>query len=186
MRIWRGVIAGLIGGLVAAGAMSIVHKSLAGISAGARQHTPPTNQHQNEDATVKVAGGFARWLLHHPLREDTKPLAGNLVHYAFGASVGALYGGVAAVTPRVTTAAGLPFGVAVWLGAHVITVPALGLAEPPTRQPPSKEGLEFAHPRAVTRPFQGRAIKKNPASISKQPTIRPMPAACSVKPTQPK
>ena len=54
MRIWRGVIAGLIGGLVAAGAMSIVHKSLAGISAGARQHTPPTNQHQNEDATVKV------------------------------------------------------------------------------------------------------------------------------------
>jgi len=85
--------------------MSIVHKSLAGISAGARQHTPPTNQHQNEDATVKVAGGFARWLLHHPLREDTKPLAGNLVHYAFGASVGALYGGVAAVTPRVTTAA---------------------------------------------------------------------------------
>ena len=73
--------------------MSIVHKSLAGISADARQHTPPTNQHQNEDATVKVAGGFARWLLHHPLREDTKPLAGNLVHYAFGASVGALYGG---------------------------------------------------------------------------------------------
>jgi len=143
MRAWRGVIAGLVGGLVAAGAMSIVHKSLAGISAGARQHTPPTNQHQNEDATVKVAGGFARWLLHHPLPEDTKPLAGNLVHYAFGASVGALYGGVAAVTPRVTTAAGLPFGVAVWLGAHVITVPALGLAEPPTRQPPSKEGLEF-------------------------------------------
>src|SRR5207237_9071664 len=99
---------------------------------------------QNEDATVKVAGGFARWLLHHPLREDAKPLAGNLVHYAFGASVGALYGGVAAVTPRVTTAAGLPFGVAVWLGAHVITAPARGLAEPPTRQPPSKEELEFA------------------------------------------
>ena len=40
-----------------------IRKSLAGISAGARQHTPPTNQHQNEDATVKVAGGFARWLL---------------------------------------------------------------------------------------------------------------------------
>src|SRR5437762_12512364 len=38
MRIWRGVIAGLVGGLVAAGAMSIVHKSLAGISAGATAH----------------------------------------------------------------------------------------------------------------------------------------------------
>jgi putative membrane protein len=77
------------------------------------------------------------------LPENKKPLAGNVVHYAFGASVGALYGGVAAVVPRVTTAVGLSFGVAVWLGAHVILVPALGLAEPPTRRPLSKEGLEF-------------------------------------------
>jgi putative membrane protein len=143
MRIWRGVLAGLIGGVVAAGAMSVVHKSLARISTGAGQQTPPTNQHQDDDATVKVADGFARWFLHRPLREDTKPLAGNVVHYAFGASVGALYGGGADVVPRVTTAVGLPFGVAVWLGAHVITVPALGLAEPPTRRPLSKEGLEF-------------------------------------------
>jgi uncharacterized membrane protein YagU involved in acid resistance len=37
----------------------------------------------------------------------------------------------------------LPFGVAVWLGAHVIMVPALGLAAPPTRQPPLKEAFEF-------------------------------------------
>lgn len=143
MSVWRGVIAGLVGGVIAAGAMSVVHKGLTGISAGARQQKPPADQHQDEDATVKVADGIARWLLHRPLPEDKKPLAGNLVHYAFGASVGALYGGVAAVVPRVTTAVGLPFGVAVWLGAHVITVPALGLAEPPTRRPRSKEGLEF-------------------------------------------
>lgn len=32
---------------------------------------------------------------------------------------------------------------AVWLGAHVIMVPALGLAPPPTRQPALKEALEF-------------------------------------------
>lgn len=143
MSVWRGVIAGLVGGVIAAGAMSVVHKGLAGISAVARQQKPAPDQHQDEDATVKVADGIARWVLHCPLPEDKKPLAGNLVHYAFGGSVGALYGGVAAVVPRVTTAVGLPFGVAVWLGAHVITVPALGLAEPPTRRPRSKEGLEF-------------------------------------------
>ena len=40
-------------------------------------------------------------------------------------------------------ALGLPFGASVWLGAHVIMVPALGLAAPPTRQPPAKEALEF-------------------------------------------
>jgi uncharacterized membrane protein YagU involved in acid resistance len=144
MRISRGVIAGLVGGVIAAGVMSVVHKSFARIIVGTRQQKPPPDQHQGEDATVKVADGIARWLLHRSLPEDKKPLAGNLVHYAFGASVGAFYGGVAAVVPRVTTAVGLPFGVAVWLGAHVITVPALRLAEPPTRQPPSKEGLEFA------------------------------------------
>ena len=39
---------------------------------------------------------------------------------------------------------GLPFGAAVWLGAHVITVPALGLSEPVTRSAPAAEATEFA------------------------------------------
>ena len=144
MKMWRGVVAGLVGGVIAAGAMSVVHKMAGGLTAGARQQQPPRNQPEDEDATVKVADGMARWLLQRPLAEDRKPLASNLVHYAFGASVGALYGGVATFVPRITAAVGLPFGVAVWLGAHVIAVPALGLAEPPTRRPRSEEGLEFA------------------------------------------
>lgn len=143
MSVWRGVIAGMVGGVIAAGAMSAVHKGLAGIGPGAPQQPPSAQQPHDEDATIKVADGIARRLFHRPLAEDRKPLAGNLVHYAFGAGVGAIYGGVAAVVPRVTIAVGLPFGVAVWLGAHVITVPALGLAEPPTRRPFSKEALEF-------------------------------------------
>jgi putative membrane protein len=143
MSLWRGVIAGLVGGTIAAGAMSLVNRGLTEIGVGARQQKPPAEQQQDEDATVKVADGIARRLLHRPLSKAQKPLAGNLVHYAFGASVGAIYGGVAAVVPRVTAAVGLPFGFAVWLGAHVITVPALGLAEPPTRRPRSQEGLEF-------------------------------------------
>jgi putative membrane protein len=143
MSVIRGVVAGLVGGAIAAGSMSLVHKGITGIRAGAGQQQPSPDQDQDEDATVKVAEGIVRWLGDHPLPEAKKPLAGNLVHYAFGASVGALYGGMAAVVPRVTTAVGLPFGVAVWLGAHVITVPALGLAEPPSRQPPSKEGVEL-------------------------------------------
>ena len=131
---WRGIIAGLVGGLIAAGAMSLVHKGVAAQSA---------EQPQGEDATVKVADGVSRWLAHRPLPEDKKPMAGSIVHYAFGASVGALYGGVVDVAPRAAAALGLPFGVAVWLGAHVIMVPALGLAAPPTRQPLPKEALEF-------------------------------------------
>ena len=143
MGIWRGIIAGLVGGVIAAGAMSVVHKGLVAIISGTRPPTPTGQQQQDEDATVKVAAGVTRWLLRRPLPENRKPLAGHLVHYAFGGGVGALYGGVAAVAPRVTVALGLPFGVAVWLGAHVIMVPALGLAAPPTRQPPLKEAMEF-------------------------------------------
>ena len=131
---WRGIIAGLVGGVIAAGAMSLVHK---GFSA------PSTEQQRSEDATVMVADGVSRWLMNRPVPQDKKPLAGTIVHYAFGAGVGALYGGLADVAPRVTVALGLPFGVSVWLGAHVIMVPALGLAAPPTRQPASKEALEF-------------------------------------------
>jgi uncharacterized membrane protein YagU involved in acid resistance len=64
------------------------------------------------------------------------------VHYAFGASVGAFYGAVAEIVPRVTAGLGLPFGAAVWLGAHVLVVPALGLSEPPTRRPVRQEAEE--------------------------------------------
>ena len=138
MRPWPGIIAGLVGGVIAAGAMSLVHKGLVGLTSGT-----PTAEQQSDDATVKVADGITRRLVNRPVSADKKPLAANIVHYVFGAGVGGLYGGIAEVAPRVTTALGLPFGVAVWLGAHVIMVPALGLAAPPTRQPPPKEALEF-------------------------------------------
>src|SRR5262249_31070699 len=68
---------------------------------------------------------------------------GSSVHYIFGAVVGALYGAVAEIAPSATTALGLPFGAAVWFGAHVVAVPALGLAESPARRPLGKEAAEF-------------------------------------------
>lgn len=143
MAILRGIFAGLIAGAIGAGAMSLVHKGVTAVTAGGQSPQAAAQQEQGEDPTVKVADGAMRLLFHRPLADDKKPLAGNLVHYAFGAGVGALYGGLASVMPRVTRGLGLPFGVAVWLGAHVIMVPALGLAPPPTRQPLPKEALEL-------------------------------------------
>jgi putative membrane protein len=140
MDVWRGAAAGLLGGLIAAGAMSLAHKGLG--MAGLDGAKPPQAE-QGDDATVKVADGLMQRLFGRPLAENTKPLAGHVVHYAFGGGVGALYGGSAELAPRVTTGVGLPFGIAVWLGAHVITVPALGLAKPPTRRPLSIEAPEF-------------------------------------------
>ena len=132
--LWRGALAGFVGGLLAAGAMSLTHQALPKPSA------PPE---EGDDATVKVADHLTRRLGGHPLPEGKKPLASQLVHYAFGAVVGAVYGGAAELLPRVTAGFGVPFGLAVWLGAHVITVPALGLAESPARRPLSKEAPEL-------------------------------------------
>ena len=132
--VWRGVLAGLVGGVLAAGAMSLAHQALPKPSAPAGE---------GDDATVKAADGVMRRVAGRPLPEDKKPLASQLVHYAFGGGVGALYGGVAELVPRVTTGLGVPFGLAVWLGAHVITVPALGLAASPAQRPLAKEAPEL-------------------------------------------
>jgi putative membrane protein len=134
----RGAFAGFVGGLLAAGAMSLAHRLVADLVPKAdAPETQPA-----DDATVKVASQALR-LVGCPLAEAQKPLAGNIVHYGFGAVIGSVYGAVAEVAPRVTAALGLPFGIAVWLGAHVIAVPALGLAEPPTRQSVGKEAEEL-------------------------------------------
>jgi uncharacterized membrane protein YagU involved in acid resistance len=133
-HVLRGALAGLVGGLLAAGAMSLAHRLVGDMI--------PKPAQQQEDSTVKVASQALR-LVGRTLAEHEKPLAGTIVHYAFGAGVGAVYGAVAKLVPLVTVAFGLPFGIAVWLGAHVIMVPALGLAEPPTRQPLGKEAHEL-------------------------------------------
>src|SRR4029077_172783 len=96
---------------------------------------PPPVDRPADDATVKVADALSRALRRPPLPEDAKPVAGSLVHYAFRVSMGLAQGAAAAVTPIVGAGGGLGFGAAVWLGAHVIAVPALGLAPSPRRQP---------------------------------------------------
>ena len=140
MRWIQGAIAGFVGGLAAAGAMSLAHKAV-----GALAPDPPAaapSAAKEEDSTVKMASAVMR-TVGVTLQEEDKPAAGTIVHYAFGALVGTAYGITAEIAPIVTRAVGLPFGVAVWLGAHVVTVPALGLSEPPTRRPPRKEAEEL-------------------------------------------
>ena len=66
------------------------------------------------------------------------------MHLAFGASVGALYGLLASIFPVITTGAGTVFGAAVYVGAHAITTPALGLAVSPIENGFAQESVEFA------------------------------------------
>jgi putative membrane protein len=85
---------------------------------------------------VRAAAAISRGLFRHELSEKEERIAGPVMHYAFGALTGGIYGALAEVAPAVTRGAGMPFGIAVWLGADEITIPALRLAEPPWEHPP--------------------------------------------------
>ena len=132
------VVGGLVGGLLGAGVMSAGHALLS-----PREVSPPPTQTTEDDATVKIAARASALVRHRPLADSEKPLAGHLVHYGFGAAMGVVYGVAAVVAPVATIGAGVGFGAAVWLGAHVIGVPALGLARSPFREPFGKEAREL-------------------------------------------
>ena len=110
----------------------------------AKHVSSPSTQANEEDATIKVAERVSKLVRRRPVAESEKPVAGHLTHSGFGAAMGVLYGLAAAATPVVTIGAGAGFGAAVWLGAHVIVVPMLGLARSPWREPARREALEFA------------------------------------------
>jgi len=134
------VVGGFLGGLVGAAAMSVAHTALGRVL----PLEPSPADQREDDATVKVADALSRTFRHAPLPEDAKPAAASVVHYGFGASTGLIQGVVAAASPMARAGGGLAFGAGVWLGAHVLVVPALGLAPSPRRQPRSKEGVELA------------------------------------------
>ena len=136
---WRGLVSGLVGGAVASLAMGQFHSLIT-----KKWMKPPKEQQKEEDSTVKVASAVSERVFHHRLQPEEKEPASYGVHYAFGTTIGGLYGAAAEWKPAVASAAGAPFGAAVWLGAHEIAVPALKLGRPPTQEPLSLQAVEFA------------------------------------------
>jgi putative membrane protein len=150
--VWKGLAAGLVGGLVASWVMNrfqdvwITLSESGGQSQGEQssqqgQGNARTGQQQSgeeqEDATVKTASAISESILDHKLTESEKKWAGPAVHYAFGTAVGGLYGAAAELAPDVTAGVGLPFGAAFWLVADETALPLLGLSKGPTEYPAS-------------------------------------------------
>jgi len=123
-HIWRGAVAGIAGGLVAAWTMNRFQALL--------RQTSDQPSKEGEDATQKAAEAVAEPILDRPLTRDEKRTAGPAVHYAFAALMGGLYGALAEKAPIVSRAAGMPFGAGLWFGADEVAVPGLGLAPKPS------------------------------------------------------
>jgi len=159
-RVWKGLAAGLIGGLVASWTMNRfqdVWSTVAkGVEAGESNHLQRvTGEHDKaheetigtqelefssqsevaDDTTVKAASAVSEGVFGHRLTQSEKKIAGTAVHYLLGTGVGALYGAAAELAPNVTTGGGLPFGAVFWLVVDEGAVPLLGLSKGPRAYP---------------------------------------------------
>jgi hypothetical protein len=162
-NVGKGLVAGVIGGLIASWTMNqfqaLWSRKTAGVekSHGAQslqQGSPREipqkggratgSGEESDDATEKVASAISEGVFDQALTKEEKEVAGAAVHYAFGTTTGGLYGAAAELVPNITTGAGIPFGAAVWLAADEAMLPALGLSKPATEYPVSTHAYALA------------------------------------------
>ena len=131
------VLAGVAGGLVGSWAMTRFHVALygGGVTGVEEPQSHRPIEGGRHDPTTKAAE-IAVWpVTERPLTPREKQLGGPVMHYLFGAGMGAVYGLLSSVWPGVRRGAGVPFGVAVWAVADEVALPLLGLAHPPQAYP---------------------------------------------------
>lgn len=147
----KGVLAGAIGGLAASWAMTqfqALWSRAAGnaesASAGGR-HDAREWQERSEDqnATELVAQAVARAALGRPLSREELAVAAPAVHYGFGTTMGALYGGLAELR-QVGVGDGAAWGTAIWIAGDEIAVPLLGLSRAPQSYSPDAHAQALA------------------------------------------
>jgi hypothetical protein len=138
---YQGIIAGGLAGLVGTWAMNEVQR----VWTHAADDAPPESaagrhdarewqeRSENRNSNELAAQAVARPILGRCLTRQELGFAAPLVHYLFGAGVGAIYGAYA--ERRKTDSSGAGFGTTVWLVADEIAMPFLGLSESTTRRP---------------------------------------------------
>jgi putative membrane protein len=82
---------------------------------------------QEWDSTLMVAERIGENLLSHGLTRKQRALAATAVHYAMGASVGAVYGMASEMMPRLRAGSGVVFGIALWATGVEILLPTIGV-----------------------------------------------------------
>ena len=101
-NVWKGLVAGLAGGLVASWTMNQFQAAWTRIAENSEkphgaQSMQPSNGstgnqtedlNEQDDATVETAKVISETVFGHELQENEKNPAGAAVHYAFGAATG--------------------------------------------------------------------------------------------------
>jgi len=159
----KGLAAGIVGGLAASVVMNQFQKLLSKMTnSDKRSHGAQSLQQgspkrgiarelkkrgkddANDDAAGRLANAISVGVFNRELTEREKEAGGTALHYAYGISMGAVYGAAAEVLPAVTAGAGLPYGTLIWISADEGVVPLLGLSKPPTEYPLSIHAYALA------------------------------------------
>jgi len=162
-NVWKGLAAGVAGGLAASAVMNQFQALLGRLMEGdERSHGAQSLQQgspdhgvgrelkerggdeEEDDAAMRLANVISGEVLDRDLTREEKQSAGTFVHYMFGVTTGAWYGATAEGVPAITAGAGLPFGAFIWITADEGLVPALGLSKPPTEYPLSIHAYALA------------------------------------------
>lgn len=149
----RGIVAGVVGGLVASWVMNEfmanlgppLQKAVQGEAAASNQQQKSQDGEKPDDATMKTADAVVSTVTggRHLSREE-KEKGGPIVHYTFGAMMGGVYGAIAEELPLTTAGFGTAFGAALFTGADLIAVPTLNLSGSSGEQPVSSLATPFA------------------------------------------
>ena len=162
-NVWKGLAAGVVGGLVASAVMNQFQALWSRLTVGEeRSHGAQSMQQgtprqgigrelqakgkdeEQDDAPERLANAISVDVFDHELTKHEKDVAGTAFHYAMGTTSGALYGALAEIIPEVKVGAGLPFGAAVWLTVDEGLIPASGLSKSPTEYPLSIHAYALA------------------------------------------
>jgi uncharacterized membrane protein YagU involved in acid resistance len=127
-----GALAGLAATVPMTGVMEVLHRRLP------PQERYPLPPREISDKVMEEAG-----IDNHLDEQERKNLA-LLSHFAYGATVGALYGPLSRVSPLPPVLSGVAYGLCVWAGSYLGLLPALGILRPATEHPPRRTALMIA------------------------------------------
>ena len=179
--ILKGLTAGIVGGLVASVVMNQFQKLFSeyitgeqrshgaqSLQKGAPEHGAGEMLEKNhaeseeDDAAERLAQTISVGVFEYKLTEREREISGTALHYAYGISMGAVYGAAAEISNKATYGAGMPYGFLIWLGADEGVVPLLGLSKHSGEYPLSVHAGAFsAHlVYGLTTEIVRRAVRK--------------------------
>ena len=125
--LFKGFLAGAIGGLVGAAAKAVGEAVY-----------PPRTQGQIPPPAVLVNRMASR-----SLTEGEEEISVQAIHWGFGALAGGVYGALAEYQPAVTGRLGVNFGLTLCGITHASALPMMGLTEKPEDQPVREHASEL-------------------------------------------